>query len=811
MRNNLLFLLFMTLAATGLLQAQDANNDRGANGRADTLPIVQKTMAGIRTSSAISAYNKSYYVTDPGRQGQFTGDPADKASPDDSAMILVTTGGLRLKRITDQRMLNVQWFGATGNGSTDDWYAIQKGINYILNDNIAGRTLYFPAGNYKISRPLIIAKLKGSSYQHSTITLAGPSNAKTIAAGFAQINAAFNNTFAIGIQIGKGVLIKDLIISGTFTFPHNLNATQVDTLPFAAWTDPSTRDNPVSPYAGIVIDPFSDSTSYEKNTDMYPGLHGWCPRGLNRSGSTNVQISGCSIQNFIVGVMITPSNQQNGELIDVIDCDISWNKVAYSMGQAQSKECHVSRLKCWGPTHTVFDNVSYGFKHGDGAAVPMVDGVNIAAAAKQLCNIQASSFPGSFRNVYAEGLYRLGYVNGSAKVSFEDCQLDFSTQSPGIPYPDFYILGGAATFHDCMLRVYPGVTGARLLLSGTNNYYEGGTTNAPPVTVNIDNNAVYPNPSFKNMTMYYSGGILGCSGRGVVTAASPFRGSNGAGTNPVYYGNTYLFRDPFGGIGVTYKFTYNSSYERTVKLSGMPVIHVRKSDWTGFFKLGSSSETALLRTGDFILTSGLFYRDQFTKYYASTYPVGFIEHIGHDTVYLTNLADGINEGMSLALYMNYFVNEDGPFTGNFAAGSNTIEQVQGEFPVVGSRPDIPMLPAGSFVTEVSTSARTVRFSNPNNTHRSFADYTFINGYPTIEMYSSYDPAYLQQSNKNLIGGADFYRYERDDINSREWDYLISGTPIEKYKILNTNIRGDTSLHKLRWLPLSVPVPGKLSR
>ena len=699
----------------------------------------------------------------------------------------------------DSSFINVKWFGARGDGHSDDWSFIQKAINHILDNGSVSRTLYFPPGTYVISRPLIIARFTGDSYKQASISLVGPANSKTISAGFAVIAPNFNNTFAIGIQLGKGVLIKDLMITGRFTFPNTLNPIQVDTLAFSEWTDGSSRDNRFSPYAGIVIDPFSDSAVYGKQGDMYPGLHAYynCPK-LGRGGSTSVQVVGCSIRNFVVGVMITPSNQQNGELIDVIDCDISGNKVAYSMGQAQSKECHVVRLKCWQPTHTVFDNMHYGFGHGDGAGIPMVDGVNIASHVKQLCSIHAASFSGSFRNVYAEGLFRLGFVGGFATVSFEDCQIDFSTQDPGIPYPDFFVLGSGATFQNCMLRFYPGVPGARLILSGTNNHYEGGVMNAPPITVNINNEGVYRNPTFHHVGMYYSHGILGSTNRGNISSALPLEGSNGDGTDPVYYGNSYIFRSPFYGADVFYKITYNAGYERTARLSGTSVIHADKSAWTAWFKLKNPSDSNLLRPGDFILTTGPHYQDEYKNMTATTYPVGIIRSIADDTVTLANLAYGINNGMSLSLWTDYFVNEQEQMTGDLAAGSNTLVNVQGRFPAVGERLDIPMIPSGSFVTAVNTVGRKVSFSNPNMSGRSFTDYTFINGYPTVEMYSNYDLPALQKYGKTLIGGADFYQYDAGQINTQVKDFPLNGMLMNHYKILNTNINGDTSLHKLAY-------------
>ena len=795
------FLLILFIVFTAMLPSLRAQNK-------DTGAIAQRTLAAFRDKSSAPFNNKTYYITDPGKEGLFMIDPADKTSPDDSVMTLVTAAGLRLKRTTEQGVLNVRWFGATGNGGTDDWYAIQKAIDYILNNNSSGRTLYFPAGNYKISKPLLIARLTGATYQHSAITLMGPANSKILAAGYARITTAFNNSFAIGIQIGKGVLIKDLVIMGQFNLPHSLNPIQVDTLSFNEWTDHSARENPVSPYAGVVIDPFSDSNVYAKNTDMYPGLHRYCPAGIHRGGSSNVQIVGCSIQNFIVGVMITPSNQQNAELIDVIDCDISYNKVAYAMGQAQSKECHVDRLKCWGATHTVFDNTNFGFRHGDGANCPLVDGVNIAGHVKQLCNIHTNSFSGVFRNVYAEGLFRLGYVGGAATVSFEDCQIDFSTLESGLPYPDFYVLGSGAAFHDCMLRLYPGVPGARLILSGTNNHYDGGTTNAPPIAVNLDNNGIYPNPSFSNMVMYYSGGILGSNNYTAVSKSSPMKGSNGFGTDPVYYGNTYFFRDPADGTNLMYKFTYQSTYERTLFLAGPTPIHTDKTKWTAWFKLARLSDTTRLRPGDFILATGLHYLDEYTVLPAPTYPVGIIQYISHDTVHLANLAVGINEGMSLYLWMDYFVNATTPLTGDMAAGSNTFTKVQGTFPNVGERLDMPMLLPGSYVTAIDPAAKTIRFSNANNTGKDFPDYTCINGYPTVEMYGHYDLPYLQQAHKTLLGGADYYWSGINDENNYGRDDLINNTWLSHAKILNSNFQGDTSLHKLKYLNLSASGPGE---
>ena len=389
--------------------------------------------------------------------------------------------------------------------------------------------------------------------------------------------------------------------------------------------------------------------------------------------------------------------------------------------------------------------------------------------------------------------------------AFEDCQLDFATQGPGIPYPDFYILGSGASFHGCMLRTYMDGKGYRLVLAGSNNTFEGGTMNEPPVTANVNDCGLCPTPIFKNVIMYYAGGILGSSNYGVTIAGRVPGPSNGMGVDPVYFGNTYLLIDPYG-IDLLYKFTYHTNYERTIALGGPSVIHTDKKTWTGYFKLPNASDTSLLRKDDIILTSNLPYQDQFSWISSTTYPVGFVQRIAHDTVWLRNLACGINEGMRLPLYSDYYVMTTAPFTGDIAAGSNTINHVQGRLPAVGDRPDMPMMATGTFVSAVDTAAKAIRLSTSNTSGKSFPDHTFINGYPTVEMHSCYDLPTLAKQHKSLIGGSVFYLHELANPKVHEPNYLLGGTIIAQYRNFNTLIGGDSTWHPLRFEPVTSSPP-----
>lgn len=67
-----------------------------------------------------------------------------------------TTG--RYQRIVDN-FYNVKWFGAKGDGSTDDYAAIQAGIDYLIS--IGSGRLYFPVGVYIVSQTPYIRNAKG--------------------------------------------------------------------------------------------------------------------------------------------------------------------------------------------------------------------------------------------------------------------------------------------------------------------------------------------------------------------------------------------------------------------------------------------------------------------------------------------------------------------------------------------------------------------------------------------------------------------------------------------------------------------------
>lgn len=65
--------------------------------------------------------------------------------------------------------VSVKDFGAVGNGTTDDTAAVQAALNYMLNTDYSGGTLYIPKGTYKLTSSLTVNLSGSHPYGHFTI------------------------------------------------------------------------------------------------------------------------------------------------------------------------------------------------------------------------------------------------------------------------------------------------------------------------------------------------------------------------------------------------------------------------------------------------------------------------------------------------------------------------------------------------------------------------------------------------------------------------------------------------------------------
>ncbi|MCU6709942.1 hypothetical protein M6D81_14700 [Paenibacillus sp. J5C_2022] len=107
-----------------------------------------------------------YYVTDYGQEGHFYYDPLDLISSDNVGTVLVSSSGARFKRIYEGA-INVKWFGATGDGSTNDTAAY---VSAFIAAN--GGSLVIPPGNYNLTGGIdVTANMDGQF--HDAVYLKG--------------------------------------------------------------------------------------------------------------------------------------------------------------------------------------------------------------------------------------------------------------------------------------------------------------------------------------------------------------------------------------------------------------------------------------------------------------------------------------------------------------------------------------------------------------------------------------------------------------------------------------------------------------
>lgn len=350
---------------------------------------------------------------------------------------------------------SVKWFGAAANNTADDYNAIQKSINTCIKNNI--RTVYLPNGRYKISQPLILRATDNDDHRtFCTLEILGESSFWDANLG-TEIYPTFTNTFAIGIQDGKGCKIKKLKLIGRFVPPNTNDFYKFYNTSFENFTDGICRDSRYSPYAGIVIDPFTNLINQMPPDGGYPGLASYYGKanGLTtQSGSTATEIEELSIKSFVVGICSSPNGlTRNAEISIFNKIQFENCKLCISGGQDQEKGNVVSNIHCWGGTHTIFATGIYGGPRMAGNW--NIDHANIAGAViRFIYNDQHGYFPTYISNIFAESLGTWGTINSELASEISDCHIDFAYQNVAGVHTLITSYGENIVYRSCNFRYY---------------------------------------------------------------------------------------------------------------------------------------------------------------------------------------------------------------------------------------------------------------------------------------------------------------------------------------------------------------------
>lgn len=153
-----------------------------------------KTVSEVRAFTAQDVkLNRIVYITDVDKEGEFVLDSTDTTSTDNLGTILVTNSGARYKR-RYTGAVNVRWFNAKGDGTTNDTTAIQYCISNI-------DSVYIPKGTYKVDTLTLRSGVKLVGDGASTILKANSDFTKVI------------NIYTAG-SVTSNVTVSDLSIDG---------------------------------------------------------------------------------------------------------------------------------------------------------------------------------------------------------------------------------------------------------------------------------------------------------------------------------------------------------------------------------------------------------------------------------------------------------------------------------------------------------------------------------------------------------------------------------------------------------------------
>lgn len=247
------------------------------------------SVTGLGSASTVSVLG--YYVEGDGGGGLFRYDPSSSATDNGGTVIAPNSGSGRWLRVLASGPISVRWFGAKGDGATNDAPPIQAAINYLVPSgaNYAayqGGTVFFPKSEY-----LVNANLK----LRSGIRLQGEGWASVLR-GSTGCTAVVEAEVSADYSTVQGASIEDLTIDGT------------------NWTDGRV---------GLYMTPQPGTGSRSSRNNFLRGVQfNMCGIGLKLINDQGINVTSCYFVNNDWGCTLT----DNAQLGLFQQCDFRFNQ-----------------------------------------------------------------------------------------------------------------------------------------------------------------------------------------------------------------------------------------------------------------------------------------------------------------------------------------------------------------------------------------------------------------------------------------------------------------------------------------------------
>jgi Pectate lyase superfamily protein len=329
-------------------------------------------------------------------------------------LLLSSLGFSQSTLVVSTHVYNVRYFGATGNGVTNDYQAIQDGLNTVASNH---GTLYFPCGTYLIDSPLL---LTAPQSPNQTGAIVGESIGCAIIL-YAGTTAAPVLTVTTGVNAAyfSGFTLKDLTILGNtnttdivyLVRPTNYIVENVET-----WGANATSGECMQIFSGIggKLDTYQCNVLGTPLESHLPVPH----NGLHLNGvSAGDQTGAMTILNPIIqSVSGIALSLQDTSLVFIDGCQMSSNNQSLNIASSSFKNNIVDCLFEDSPTasyiggyNNVLDNDTFSYFNGgvgtvnvqlDGTANTLSNalvewGLSILPSAQQakLSNVDLGFYP----------------------------------------------------------------------------------------------------------------------------------------------------------------------------------------------------------------------------------------------------------------------------------------------------------------------------------------------------------------------------------------------------------------------------------
>lgn len=394
--------------------------------------------------------------------------------PDNNGDIIATTNGNWILK-NGAESVNAKDFGVKANGTTDDWLALQRAINYALKNK---KNIQLPEGKIRITKTLQVGygiTPSGASTFHSLI-MKGVKDSYKGETGYTGtiIFADFADRQAINVQAARKVEIENLTILGklsSYIETNNLGSPAqnqtLDDKVITNWVDSSLSSpfgllSRYAPYAGVTVDGYKGT----KQSEYYPDIDysnyvnsGVTVAQYGKNPSSIVTLKNVEIAGFAVGVCYSPSAlDNNGDFCTIRDSRINRCIYGISFTNSQGRNMIVENTEVM-QVHTAFTNNTHGLQIGTIDAT--WNNVYVGWCIN-IFNIQS----GRARNIIinkmsGEGIYSLGKIDinltETAGIIFNGMNLTLTGQNSkrGMPLE---FLGGLTsagiqpniTFNSCI-------------------------------------------------------------------------------------------------------------------------------------------------------------------------------------------------------------------------------------------------------------------------------------------------------------------------------------------------------------------------